>query len=521
MTDWVRRCRLGLAILVLAAVPAPAQAEWLEASSPNFLVYADQDEDDVRAFTDMLERYRSAMRVLYKLPPEATSPSNRLTVFAVRDAAAVRKLLGGGSQFIQGFYQSRAGASVAYIPRVDGQRRRGRLSDGELVLLHEYAHHFMYSVFSGSAPLWFTEGFAEFYASAKFEKDGSVGLGLPANHRVGELYFAVDVPLDMLLNTRKYRENASKRYDSFYGRSWLLVHYLMMSGKRPGQLNDYLGRLNAGEGEEAAAVNAFGDLSALDKELDGYIKSRKMTYMNLRASQITSAPITIRPLRKAEAAILPVVMRSRRGVNEEEAKDVLQDARKIAAEYPEDPFVLTALAEAEYDAGNSTEALAAADKAIGHDPQSVNALVQRIYALFRQAEDADDDTMWPKVRAAVADANRVENDNPIPLRYFYQTFAAEGKTPPPVAIQGLQKALLLAPYDTRLRLTLARYQIGIDDKDAARQTLGPLINHPHDTRLADFARQLLTGEPEPAADDEPVAATPEEATQMGASPDAS
>ena len=44
----------------------------------------------------------------------------------------------------------------------------------------------------------------------------------------------------MLLNTRKYRENASKRYDAFYGRSWLLFHYLMLSGKRPGQLGDYL-----------------------------------------------------------------------------------------------------------------------------------------------------------------------------------------------------------------------------------------------------------------------------------------
>ena len=108
----------------------------------------------------------------------------------------VRKLLGDGSRYTQGFYQSRAGGSVAFIPRVDGSNQTERVTEGELVLLHEYAHHFMYSVFSGSAPLWFTEGFAEFYATAKFEKDGSVGLGLPANHRAAELVYAKDVPLD-------------------------------------------------------------------------------------------------------------------------------------------------------------------------------------------------------------------------------------------------------------------------------------------------------------------------------------
>lgn len=498
---WIFRRWMALVLAEAMAVPTAAQAEWHEASSPNFLVYADQNDKAVRDFTDMLERYRSAMRTFYKLPEEPTSPSNRLTVFVVRDAGQVRKLLGEGSRYIQGFYQSRAGGSVAFIPRVDGSKQSERVTEGELVLLHEYAHHFMYSVFSGSAPLWFTEGFAEFYATAKFEKDGSVGLGLPANHRAGELFYAEGVPLDMLVNTRKYRANASKRYDAFYGRSWLLFHYLMLSGKRPGQLNDYLGRLNNGEGEEAAAVSAFGDLAVLDREISGYLTSRKMNYIRLNASKITSAEIRIRPLRAGEAAIMPVMMRSKRGVDEEQAAIVVGDARKIAAEYPDDPFVQTALAEAEFDAGNDAEALAAADRALARDPQSINAMIQKMYALFRQAEDDSTDGMWPMVRAAVAAANRVENDNPIPLSYFYRTFAAEGKKPPEVAIQGLQKALMLAPYDTALRVTLAQYQIRTGDKETARQTLGPLLNHPHDTSLAEFARQMLDGDAVPDADE--------------------
>lgn len=493
--------KLAWGLIVLAALPAAARAEWREASSANFLVYADQSEKQVRAFTDMLERYRSAMRYVYRLPEDTSSPSNRLTVFVVRDAAQVRKLMGGSSRFVQGFYQSRAGGSVAFIPRVDSNNQDARVTEGELVLLHEYAHHFMFSVFAGSPPLWLSEGFAEFFATAKFEKDGAVGLGLPANHRAAELILAKDVPLDLLLNTNRYRENKSKYYDAFYGRSWLMFHYLTLSGKRPGQINDYLKRLNNGEGEDAAAAGAFGDLKVLDKELDRYLMARSMSYFNIAPDKITSADIQIRQLSAGEAAILPVVMRSRRGVDAEQAAIVVEEARKIAAQYPDDAFVLTALAEAEHDAGNNEAAIAAADRALALNPQSINALIQKIYALYRMAEEGDDDALWPKVRAAISAANKVENDNPIPLSYFFRTFVARGKAPPPIAVDGLEKALALAPYDTGLRLTLGQYQISTGKTDAARETLGPLINHPHDTGLADFARKLVEGGTPGPADD--------------------
>lgn len=466
-----------------------ALAEWREASSPNFLVYADQGEDDIREFTDMLERYRSAMRYVYKLPEEQTSPSNRLTVFVVRDDRQVRNLLGEGSRFIKGFYQSRAGGSVAFVPRVEDDGQSDRVSQSERLLLHEYAHHFMFSVFSGSPPLWLTEGFAEFFSSARFERDGAVGLGLPADHRAAELVLAKEVPLDLLLNSRRYRESVSNRYDAFYGRSWLLFHYLTFSDARANQMTDYLGRINAGEGEDAAAARAFGDLEALDRELADYRKRRRMTYLRLGPDKIASAAISIRTLSKGEAEILPIMMRSRRGVNAETAPAVLEEARRVAALYLDDPFVLAALAEAEYDAGHDDEAIAAAEKAIARNPQATGAMVQKIHALFRKARA--DATLWPKVRAAIAAANRVENDNPIPLGYFFRSYAAQGKKPPDVAVQGLQRALQLAPYDTGNRLILAENQLRTGQKQTAEATLAPLLNHPHNTRVADVARRLL------------------------------
>src|SRR5690606_15998698 len=87
MRNWI----LALA-LVLA--PASAQAEWLEASSAHFVVYADDSERDVRRFSEQLERFHAAMEIVTGLEGEPPSPSNRVTVFMVRNQRQVERLAG-------------------------------------------------------------------------------------------------------------------------------------------------------------------------------------------------------------------------------------------------------------------------------------------------------------------------------------------------------------------------------------------------------------------------------------------
>eukprot|EP01041_Mallomonas_annulata_P029877 gene29877-51939_t len=198
-----------------------------------------------------------------------------------------------------------------------------------------------------------------------------MGIGLPANHRAAELNYAVDVPIEALLDSDTYKTRKVKGYDEFYGRSWLLYHYLQMSGTRPGQLTKYRAALANGATEWDAAQTAFGDLKVLDKELKAYLNKGKMRYLPIAADKLAVGPITIRKLSEAESAMMPIILESKRGVDEESAKVLLPKAQAVAAKYPDDPAVLAALAEAEHDAGNYTEALAAADKALIAAPQTV------------------------------------------------------------------------------------------------------------------------------------------------------
>ncbi|HPV69219.1 MAG TPA: DUF1570 domain-containing protein, partial [Sphingorhabdus lacus] len=228
------RIAVGLICLWAFILPAAARAEWNEASSDHFLVIADQKEKDVREFTERLERYHSGLLGILKRADEKPSPSNRVTIYIVRSAGQVQKLAGDKSGFLQGFYSPRAGGSVAFASRVESDGIN--LTQSEQVLFHEYAHHVMHGVSEWATPRWYSEGFAEFFSNVRFEKDGGMGIGMPANHRWAELNYAIDVPIEALLDSETYKTRKIKGYDEFYGRSWVLYHYLQMSGTRPGQL---------------------------------------------------------------------------------------------------------------------------------------------------------------------------------------------------------------------------------------------------------------------------------------------
>ena len=168
-------------------VSGDAMADWHEASSDHFVIYADENEKEIRKYSDRLERYYSAMSAVLPSKGIKPSPSNRVTIYVVRNERIVRKLYGSGADasFVRGFYLPRAGGSLAIIPPIDVTGSKA--SESELVLMHEYAHHFMAENATYLVPRWYGEGFAEFFATTKFESKGAVGLGLPAMHRAYEL----------------------------------------------------------------------------------------------------------------------------------------------------------------------------------------------------------------------------------------------------------------------------------------------------------------------------------------------
>ena len=486
----MRSVMLTAALILTFGSAQPARAAWMRASSDHFVIYSDDSERGITQFAERLERYHVALTILTASKVATPSPSNRVTVFVVSDIAAVRKLFGEGNRYVGGFYIPRAGASVAFVPRTTANYAQG---DGATItLLHEYAHHFMASANSQALPRWMIEGSAEFFSSASFEKDGGIKIGRPAMHRAYELFNERDVKAADLLDSTQYDKRNSKAYDAFYGKSWLLYHYLTFEPSRSGQFEKYVAAIGMGTEWRKAALDAFGDFEQLEKELDRYVVRSRMSSLNLRPGMIPEPKVSVDPLSPGEAVIMPIRLRSRRGVDQQSAQLVLAQARLIAARYPRDPAVLSVLAEAEYDAGHDKEAITAADAALALDSSQTNAYVQKGFALFRMAADADDTAAaYQRAMAPFAKLNKIENDHPLPLIYFYRTQVMRGQKPTKLALAGLRRASELAPFDARLRVNLAFALIKERQIAEAREALKPVGFNPHGGSLSSGARRVL------------------------------
>lgn len=471
-------------LLSLFLAAAPAEAGWHEARSAHFIIYSEEKPERLRAFAEELERFDAGMRVLRDLPPTEDSANNRLTVFLVDSVSTIRKLKGSAS--VVGFYDGRAGDSVAFVPRRTGADSAG--FDSDLVLRHEYAHHFMFRNYPAAYPAWFIEGFAEFSSTARIQPDGSVDFGLAARHRAWDVLAGEQIPVELLLASDRRSQNIA----SIYGRGWLLTHYLTFSKERRGQLGRYLNAINAGTTPLAAAQDAFGDLRKLDRELDRYTRART-SYFRIPGEKLAPGPIEVRALSAGANAILPIHMRSRRGVDEKQAAALVIEARRAAAPYPDDPFVQLALAEAEIDAGNIDAADAAAARVLAADPSSVRALVFRGRAAVARLEAADsaDPAAWKAARQWFLTANRLEPGAPAPLVHYALSFDAQRIERSKTGSVALYSAAALAPEDDSIRLVVAKQKLTDGDVTAARAVLGPVAYNPHGGEAARFAGALI------------------------------
>lgn len=473
----------GAWLIICLALPAVADAAWRVADTRHFVIYSEQDAASLRTFADRLERYDQAMRLLRGLGDPEISPANRLTIYVVPDVQAVRKLVESGRRGLAGFYIPRAAGSIAIVPRRMFASGNYDLSV-QNVLLHEYAHHFLYRNFTAAYPSWFIEGFAEFHATAKLAHDGAVEIGAAPLYRAYGLA-TVSLPIEKLLSLGA-GDLSDPQWDALYGRGWLLMHYLSFEPSRKGQLGAYLTALNGGKASLEAATAVFGELRQLERELAAYLRQRRLRGLRIDGAVLKVAPATVRDLDAGEAAMMDVRIRSKRGMDEESAKALVPVARAAAAEFPSHAPAQTMLAEVELDAHNFAEGEAAADRALRADAESVDALICKGRATMALASKAgtQDPTVWQEARRWLVAANRLDPRNPKPLQLFYTSFHAAGSPPTANAVAGLISAFSFAPEDRNLRLMVA-HQYLVDGKAAeARKALAPIAFDPHAGHMA-------------------------------------
>lgn len=473
----------------LALIPACAHAEWFEARTNHFVLTINDTQQNARAFAERLERFDAALRKLYDVPDNPDQHARPLAVYAFDEGLFSRTC---SCEDDVGIYYAGVGQSLIFtqhMPDVDRKSKQGGLSS-QVVLLHEYSHYFTFSNFPIAYPMWFAEGFAEFNATAEFKPDGSVLIGFPANYRADAI-FNQSVSVWDLFDPEN-RSISWANVDGFYGRGWLLTHYLMLSRNRPGQLAHYLELINQGKTSPDAAKLAFGDLKALSTELFGYAHHKLAPELRIPPST-QPINVAIRQLSQGEEAMLPIYGKMRGGGSKEAMAALAYQAERLAKRYPDDAIFQSERAEVDLAADLPETAMQAADAALRLDPKSINALVVegRAAVDLLKKSKSKDHAAWQQARAWFLKANHIDPNAVMPLYEYYVSFVAEGTEPTQNAVTALMRAEVLAPESPVVRAVLARQMLMTGDGRSARSLLEPLAYSPHAVKDKDLPLQVI------------------------------
>ena len=476
--------RLLLALALLALTPASALAEWRRAESQHFVVYSDGSERSLRDYTTTLERFHGLLKA--RFGGSAQDDTRKLPVYLVADARALRIGQPQLPEGIDGYYMASENDIFAILIR-------GKDDD---LLLHEYTHHFMANAGQGRLPGWFSEGLAEYYATATVSEAGAATFGMPNAGRQQKLQQGRWLPIDQLLRAQgSFDIESQAGRDMYYAQSWALTHWLLADQTRARALGVYLNAVNSGRDPIEAWQASFGIApDAMEAQLKAYVRGR-LYYSEMTIPPVTPG-ITVSILSPAWDAVILPLMNSRSPRPEEmNGPALLQTGRANAARFPNDALALVALGRAERLWGDSAAAETALTRALEIGPANVEGLLLMADIVDERSDLASDLTEMDRERAlAIELLRRALEAEPKDYRVYAELARLRRGAedyPTQEDLRTWALAVRYAPQVMSIRGDAAIAMMEGGRYDEAVVLLTPIINDPHGGPNVQYARQLL------------------------------
>jgi tetratricopeptide (TPR) repeat protein len=474
-------------LCILALAGQPARAEWRQAKTRHFLFYSQGNVEALRSFAVKVERFDSMLRTRFGAPDE--DEPQRLTIFMLPTSESVAKIAQRG-KYVAGFYEPHATGSLAVVNRERGGEKWQM--DADTVLFHEYAHHFMLRYFPVPYPVWYVEGFAEYISTVDFTREGNAQVGLPPYFRAYGLLEMAPIPVIKILSSGVDDFPEAQR-DSFYGRSWLLTHYLSQAGVRPGQLGMYLKLLGSGKSNVDAAKEAFGDLALLEKDVRSYLNKSSMTYSKIIKPTPGPDFVDITTLSAGDSALVMHRLALMRVPADEDLQPLIAALKTLTETFPMEANAFRFLGEAQLMAEQFDAADQSADAALKLSPNLSRALMIKADVAIHRYENAGTATepLAKAMKSWVVKANKADTNDPVPLLAYYRIYGLQGLKPTQTANDGLARAYQMVPEDIGVRFQYASSLASQGKFDDAIRLIETIAHSPHQNGGADYAQAFL------------------------------
>ncbi len=470
----------GLFVLALFW-SAPALAEWRRAESPNFIVYGESSEGRLRQRILQLEEFH---RLLVSITTVDGPPApNKLAVYIVTGNDDLRRI-GNVSSNIAGFYVATPYGIATFADAA------AEINANE-VLFHEYAHHFMRQYAPSAYPAWYVEGFAEYFATARFQTN-EIHVGLGSATRAWSVLDGQWIPMEAVL-FGEGRRSSPEAMQRFYSQAWMIVHYFNSTLPLRAKLRAYLAALRRGDDPRQALERETGmNVATLTRALRAYFGDGRIPYGRWTRPSVTPPAITVTALPRSANDLLLYEAALRIGSDNAARGGLLERVRTAAARHGEDPYARRVLAHAEVIHGDRAAGGRLLESLLQTSPNDAELLYLMGMRFLIEAEKADEPEGNARQAARwFARAHRADGNHYQTLyRYAQSLRGSEGYDSENTA-NVLLLANQLAPQVVEISMNTAAMLIARRDFDLAEALLEPLAADPHSESLAEAARQLL------------------------------
>lgn len=447
-----------LALATLVVIPAPALADWRVAETKNFIYYSEADDAELTATVQELEKFDTLIRA-FTNNRKPVNPA-KLVIFEVDGLDDVRNTLPYPAGSVAGYYTTTSTGPFLVTFRKDIVTSKNSIMKasnqpirlGPEVRQHEYLHHYMYQYFNTNYPVWYSEGFAEYYGTMAFPEENVAEVGHAPIGRVDAIRFGEWLHVRDLLKAKSYAD--VDNISALYAQGWLLTHMGAQNPVRGKQLQQYLAGVVAGEDYEKAAEAAFGDLDELNKELRKH--SRGFNSMRLSLKPLNLGPVDIRTLSPAESALMHYKIRLKSGMKVSDLPAMTRNAAQILAREPGSVMGHEVVAQLQNMAGEHTDASATADRLLALDPGNVTGMTEKGKALLGVLDTASTAQQWADGRAWLEKAAAASATATDPRVALFQSYEKQGVMPAVEAQNRLVEAFQLIPQNDDIRYLLAR-----------------------------------------------------------------
>ena len=481
-------------------------SDWFRAESEHFIVYSDTKREHVSELLSKLERFDYLLRHYTKGDARADKEP-KLTLYyqsRIKDLDEIDK---NQPAYAIGLYNScelgvqAFSAHMYYRANPNIPLEKQPENEGLSYIFEAYARHFLYRHTDVRGPVWYIDGFAQYFANTRFSDTETV-LGIPPQSirdylmyiSGGNTAYSLNYK-DILLGNNSKGHNAAGIAGvqlEFQAKSWVLTHFVLSSTENIQRFRTYNNLVAQAIEPTNAFEQAFGyKVSKLSNHLWKYKRLHaEGLKLNLTAGstqdiQFSSLPMVANKLLLADAALKACPTPAG-------GATLLKNISDNAKKHPNSDFAQTVLSRAQVHWGNAQDALpylTAKAKGDNFDAFYLLGLAQ-----LRLAEQSQGDAKKTYATNAQGNLLKARTINPLSAETFYASFKAGIVADSPVeetlnaAIQAMRLTPEVNSYMRSAALSFA-YLKRIPETE---HVLDLLARNSRDSQMAEWAKTWQT-----------------------------